>query len=140
MTRRSLTGLALAVIMAVPVGAEVPPMSEDQLSQAADLVVSGRVVAVRVSQKKWTTTAGNFADANYTVVIDVNSIEKGDIGGHNHQIEFHAWREVKRPRGLVGDGGTLQTDLKRDDNVKIYLKRGAVAWELFSRSGISVLH
>jgi hypothetical protein len=138
MTRRFLSGLAIAAVVAVipPAKAEVPPMSEAELSRTADLIVSGRVAAVH----SWMDERGEFVDARYTVVIDVGSIEKGEIKGDGKRIEFLAWRTIRRPLGWVGPGGTLKVDLKEGDNVKVYLTGGAGSWAMFSRSGIVILH
>jgi hypothetical protein len=138
MTRRPLSGLAIAAVMAaIPSSrAEVPPMSEAELSRTADLIVSGRVAAVH----SWMDERGEYVDARYTVAIDVGSIEKGEIKGNDKRIEFHAWRMIRRPRYWVGNGGTLRVDLKEGDNIKVYLTGGPESWGMFSRSGIEILH
>jgi hypothetical protein len=115
----------------------VPPLSIEELLGEADLVVSGRVTAVQVSNM--TSEDQEYIDARYRVSLAVYEIDKGTVPDGGKRIDFHGWRAMDRPFGWAGGGGTIKQEPQEGQKVQVYLKREPSGWTLFSDSGFKVL-
>lgn len=123
--------------------AAVQDMSEPELTSQADLIVTGRIVAVktRTARPAWVSSRDDisflerlsFTDKTYTVTLEVTAAQKGKAGGK--QVTFTGWRALKRPSGWAGPGGTIRDEPRKGQTVKVYLQNEDGTLQLMSPSG-----
>ena len=148
-TRRGVLAMApcfaamlalLLVVLALTVYAEVPPMSDKQLTNQAALIATGYVKAVSVRDEvvhpNWSQHWVKLVTAYFTVTMEVENVEKGALAPGEHQIQFTGYRNVETPRHWVGGTNTLRLDLRTGDTIKVYLQREQNQWVLFHHMGI----
>jgi hypothetical protein len=114
-----------------------PPLFIKELFGEADLVLSGRITAVQVSNM--TSEDPEYVDAQYRVSLAVDEIDRGTVPDAGKRIDFHGWRAMARPFGWAGGGGTIKQEPLQGQKVQVYLKREPSGWTLFSDSGFAVL-
>ncbi|MDP9651532.1 hypothetical protein [Paraburkholderia caledonica] len=74
--------------------------------------------------------------ANYTVTMEVDQIEIGELPPGEHRIQFTGWQNVKTPPHWMGGSNTLRLPLQSGDEIKVYLERHDNQWVLFHHMGI----
>jgi len=123
-----LTGLLLAGFCWIgnsTVQAEVPPRSQENLVQEADLIVTGTVRSVRTTLSR-DNQGQTFR--NYHLMVKINTVTKGSHIGKT--VLAHGYLVIKRPEGFAGASGHYTTDddqrlsvLKRGSQVRLYLEK-----------------
>ena len=148
-TRRTAIALLLTGAMAavgLPALAAVPDMSPATLTAEADLILTGRLVAVTTTRKvpEWVKRRddisfferGAFVDEVFTLAIEVGTVEKGPRGLAGKTIAAHGWRAHGRPPGWAGPGGTIRDLPAEGTRIKVWLRREQDGWDLMSPSGL----
>ncbi|MDT3380601.1 hypothetical protein RNI52_24970 [Labrys neptuniae] len=148
-TRRTAMALLLTGAMAavnLPALAAIPDMSPATLTAEADLILTGRLVAVTTTRKvpEWVKRRddisfferGAFVDEVFTLAIEVGTVEKGSRGLAGKTIATHGWRAHGRPPGWAGPGGTIRDLPAEGTRIKVWLRREQDGWDLISPSGL----
>ncbi|MFC2248002.1 hypothetical protein ACETRX_00095 [Labrys portucalensis] len=148
-TRRTAMALLLTGVMAavgLPALAAIPDMSPATFTTEADLILTGRLVAVTITRKvpEWVKRRddisfferGAFVDEVFTLAIEVGTVEKGSRGLAGKTIAAHGWRAHGRPPGWAGPGGTIRDLPAEGTRIKVWLRREQDGWDLMSPSGL----
>lgn len=140
-----LTG-AIATV-GLPALAAIPDMSPAALTAEADLILTGRLVAVTITRKvpEWVKKRddisfferGAFADEIFTLTIEVGTVEKGSRELAGKTIAAHGWRAHGRPSGWAGPGGTVRDLPAEGTRIKAWLRREQDRWDMMSPSGLT---
>ena len=126
--------------------AAIAPLSQKQLDEQSELIVSGRVVAVesKVQKSKIERTLGIHRDRIYSIKLELVNLHKippfeQDLG-FKEFIVVEAWRPATRIPPLPGPQGHESIPKKRDE-VKMYLKwnKTTALWQPLLPNGIKVV-
>ena len=126
--------------------AAIAPLSQKQLDEQSELIVSGRVVAVesKVQKSKIERTLGIHRDRIYSIKLELVNLHKippfeQDLG-FKEFIVVEAWRPATRIPPLPGPQGH-ESIPKKGDEVKMYLKwnKATVLWQPLLPNGIKVV-
>ena len=126
--------------------AAIAPLSQKQLDEQSELIVSGRVVAVesKVQKSKIERTLGIHRDRIYTIKLELVNFHKIPPFEQDLRLkEFiavEAWRPATRIPPLPGPQGHESIPGKGDE-VKMYLKwnKATVLWQPVLPNGIKVV-
>ena len=126
--------------------AAIAPLSQKQLDEQSELIVSGRVVAVesKVQKSKIERTLGIHRDRIYSIKLELVNFHK--IPPFEQDLRFkefivvEAWRPATRIPPLPGPQGHESIPGKGDE-VKMYLKwnKATVLWQPVLPNGIKVV-
>ena len=126
--------------------AAIAPLSQKQLDEQSELIVTGRVVAVesKVQKSKIERTLGIHRDRIYSIKLELVNFHK--IPPFEQDLRFkefivvEAWRPATRIPPLPGPQGH-ESIPKKGDEVKMYLKwnKATVLWQPLLPNGIKVL-
>lgn len=140
--------------IAISARAEVPPMSDEQLTDRADLIATGYVDSVverdevqypaeeTVERSAVDRLIGFFSPrpklvtANYTITMEVVQVDKGMLPPGEHRIQFTGRQNVQTPEHWMGGANTLRLQLQSGDTIKVYLAREDNQWVLFHHMGL----
>ena len=125
--------------------AAIAPLSQKQLDEQSELIVTGRVVAVesKVQKSKIERTLGIHRDRIYNIkikLINLHKIPPLEQGkGLKELLVVEAWRPVTRIPPLPGLQGH-ESIPKKGDLVKMYLKwnKNGAHWEPLLPNGIEI--
>ena len=126
--------------------AAIAPLSQKQLDEQSELIVSGQVVAVesKVQKSKIERTLGIHRDRIYSIKLELVNLHKippfeQDLG-FKEFIVVEAWRPATRIPPLPGPQGH-ESIPKKGDEVKMYLKwnKATVLWQPLLPNGIKVV-
>ena len=126
--------------------AAIAPLSQKQLDEQSELIVSGRVVAVesKVQKSKIERTLGIHRDQIYSIKLELVNLHKippfeQDLG-FKEFIVVEAWRPATRIPPLPGPQGH-ESIPKKGDEVKMHLKwnKATVLWQPLLPNGIKVV-
>ena len=126
--------------------AAIAPLSQKQLDEQSELIVTGRVVAVesKVQKSKIERTLGIHRDRIYSIKLELVNLHKippfeQDLG-FKEFIVVEAWRPATRIPPLPGPQGHESIPKKRDE-VKMYLKwnKTTALWQPLLPNGIKVV-
>jgi hypothetical protein len=140
--------LVSAVLAATPAIAVMPPITDVQLQQSAELVVTGRVIGIdmkkdtsypdHVGFRLW--YRNRLVRAIYTVTISADRIDKGVLDQGAKQVVFTAWSPIEVPEGFMIENITMRPNLRVGDRVKVFLAQNEPgAWSIFHEQGLKVL-
>ena len=125
--------------------AAIAPLSQKQLDEQSELIVTGRVVAIesKVQKSRIERAVGIHRDRIYGIKLELISfhkkppLEQGFALKGLHAIE--AWRPVTRIPPLPGPQGH-ESIPKKGDLVKMYLKwnKNGAHWEPLLPNGIEI--
>ena len=126
--------------------AAIAPLSQKQLDEQSELIVSGRVVAVesKVQKSKIERTLGIHRDRIYSIKLELVNFHKIPPFEQDLRLkEFivvEAWRPATRIPPLPGPQGHESIPGKGDE-VKMYLKwnKATVLWQPLLPNGIKVV-
>ena len=126
--------------------AAIAPLSQKQLDEQSELIVSGRVVAVesKVQKSKIERTLGIHRDRIYSIKLELVNFHKIPPFEQDLRLkEFivvEAWRPATRIPPLPGPQGH-ESIPKKGDEVKMYLKwnKATVLWQPLLPNGIKVV-
>ncbi|KFG97190.1 hypothetical protein GQ56_0111575 [Burkholderia paludis] len=142
------------MMLAMPVRAEVPPMSDDQLASQADLIATGYVDSVvehdevRYPDEESVERSAvdalvdffrprpRLVTAIYTVTMEVQQIDKGALPPGERRLQFTARENVQTPKHWMGGTNTLRLSLQSGDTIRVYLERNDDQWVLFHHMGL----
>ena len=127
--------LALAVLLAPLVHAEVPPLPAAELLEDASVVVTGKILHIQTADKKLDT---GFVNSEYTLEISITKVLKGDGLLVGQKVVAKTWKSKERPRGWTGPGGQY-TIPKEGSSVKIYLTGAKGNFTALLPNGIEIL-
>ena len=126
--------------------AAIAPLSQKQLDEQSELIVTGRVVAVesKVQKSKIERTLGIHRDRIYSIKLELVNFHK--IPQFEQDLRFkefivvEAWRPATRIPPLPGPQGH-ESIPKKGDEVKMYLKwnKATVLWQPLLPNGIKVV-
>jgi hypothetical protein len=149
-SRRSWLPAALLFLALVPAAqAMLPPQTDAQLRDRAEVIVTGQVT--QVSEKVVRHQEDSAGSRIYpraqrlmirnddTITLRVASIEKGQLGPDSSSVTFSAYHFVQVPRGWVDGDDTLDVTLHVGDKIKVYLDHDSQGWKLFHAQGMHVL-
>jgi hypothetical protein len=125
--------------------AAIAPLSQKQLDEQSELIVTGIVGATesKVQKSKIERALGIHRDRIYTIKLGLISLHKSpplEQGlGFKEQLVVEAWRPVTRIPPLPGLQGH-QSIPKKGDLVKMYLKwnKKKAVWEPLMPNGIEI--
>jgi len=125
--------------------AAIAPLSQKQLDEQSELIVTGIVGATesKVQKSKIERALGIHRDRIYTIKLGLISLHKSpplEQGlGFKEQLVVEAWRPVTRIPPLPGLQGH-QSIPKKGDLVKMYLKwnKKKAVWEPLLPNGIEI--
>ena len=125
--------------------AAIAPLSQKQLDEQSELIVTGRVVAVesKVQKSKIERTLGIHRDRIYSIKLGLISLHKSpplEQGkGLRELLVVEAWRPVTRIPPLPGLQGH-ESIPKKGDLVKMYLKwnKNGAHWTPLLPNGIKI--
>ena len=125
--------------------AAIAPLSQKQLDEQSELIVTGRVVAIesKVQKSKIERALGIHRDRIYTIKLGLISLHKSiplEQGkGLKELLVVEAWRPVTRIPPLPGLQGH-ESIPKKGDLVKMYLKwnKNKALWEPLLPNGIQI--
>ena len=125
--------------------AAIAPLSQKQLDEQSELIVTGIVRATesKVQKSKIERALGIHRDRIYTIKLGLISLHKSpplEQGlGFKEQLVVEAWRPVTRIPPLPGLQGH-QSIPKKGDLVKMYLKwnKKKAVWEPLLPNGIEI--
>jgi len=125
--------------------AAIAPLSQKQLDEQSELIVTGIVDAIesKVQKSKIERALGIHRDRIYTIKLGLISLHKSpplEQGlGFKEQLVVEAWRPVTRIPPLPGLQGH-QSIPKKGDLVKMYLKwnKKKAVWEPLLPNGIEI--
>lgn len=126
--------------------AAIAPLSQKQLDEQSELIVSGRVVAVesKVQKSKIERTLGIHRDRIYSIKLELVNLHKIPAFEQGLRLkEFivvEAWRPATRIPPLPGPQGH-ESIPKKGDEVKMYLKwnKATAPWQPLLPNGIKVV-
>lgn len=126
--------------------AAIAPLSQKQLDEQSELIVSGQVVAVesKVQKSKIERGLGLHRDRIYSIKLELVNFHK--IPPFEQDLRFkefivvEAWRPATRIPPLPGPQGH-ESIPKKGDEVKMYLKwnKATVLWQPLLPNGIKVV-
>ena len=126
--------------------AAIAPLSQKQLDEQSELIVSGQVVAVesKVQKSKIERGLGIHRDRIYSIKLELVNFHK--IPPFDQDLRFkefivvEAWRPDTRIPPLPGPQGH-ESIPKKGDKVKMYLKwnNATVLWQPLLPNGIKVV-
>jgi len=126
--------------------AAIAPLSQKQLDEQSELIVSGQVVAVesKVQKSKIERGLGLHRDRIYSIKLELVKFHK--IPPFEQDLRFkefivvEAWRPATRIPPLPGPQGH-ESIPKKGDEVKMYLKwnKATVLWQPLLPNGIKVV-
>ena len=126
--------------------AAIAPLSQKQLDEQSELIVSGQVVAVesKVQKSKIERGLGIHRDRIYSIKLELVNFHK--IPAFEQDLRFkefivvEAWRPATRIPSLPGPQGH-ESIPKKGDEVKMYLKwnKATVLWQPLLPNGIKVV-
>ena len=126
--------------------AAIAPLSQKQLDEQSELIVTGRVVAVesKVQKSKIERGLGLHRDRIYSIKLELVKFHK--IPPFEQDLRFkefivvEAWRPATRIPPLPGPQGH-ESIPKKGDEVKMYLKwnKATVLWQPLLPNGIKVV-
>ena len=126
--------------------AAIAPLSQKQLDEQSELIVSGQVVAVesKVQKSKIERGLGIHRDRIYSIKLELVNFHK--IPPFDQDLRFkefivvEAWRPDTRIPPLPGPQGH-ESIPKKGDEVKMYLKwnNATVLWQPLLPNGIKVV-
>jgi len=125
--------------------AAIAPLSQKQLDEQSELIVTGIVGATesKVQKSKIERALGIHRDRIYTIKLGLISLHKSpplEQGlGFKEQLVVEAWRPVTRIPPLPGLQGH-ESIPKKGDLVKMYLKwnKKKAVWEPLLPNGIEI--
>ena len=125
--------------------AAIAPLSQKQLDEQSELIVTGRVVAIesKVQKSKIERALGVHRARIYTIKLGLISLHKSiplEQGkGLKELLVVEAWRPVTRIPPLPGLQGH-ESIPKKGDLVKMYLKwnKNKALWEPLLPNGIQI--
>jgi len=126
--------------------AAIAPLSQKQLDEQSELIVTGRVVAVesKVQKSKIERTLGIHRDRIYNIKLELINLHKIPTFEQGLRLkEFivvEAWRPATRIPPLSGPQGH-ESIPKKGDEVEMYLKwnKATVLWQPLLPNGIKVV-
>ena len=126
--------------------AAIAPLSQKQLDEQSELIVSGQVVAVesKVQKSKIERGLGIHRDRIYSIKLELVNFHK--IPPFEQDLRFkefivvEAWRPATRITPLPGPQGH-ESIPKKGDEVKMYLKwnKAKLHWQPLLPNGIKVV-
>ena len=126
--------------------AAIAPLSQKQLDEQSELIVSGQVVAVesKVQKSKIERGLGIHRDRIYSIKLELVNFHK--IPPFEQDLRFkefivvEAWRPATRIPPLPGPQGH-ESIPKKGDEVKMYLKwnKATALWQPLLPNGIKVV-
>ena len=125
--------------------AAIAPLSQKQLDEQSELIVTGRVVAVesKVQKSKIEQAVGIHRDRIYGIKLELKSLQKKPPLEQDFELKglqaIEAWRPVTRIPPLPGPQGHGSIP-KKGDLVKMYLKwnKNKSLWEPLLPNGIKI--
>ena len=122
------------------------PLSQEQLDEQSELIVTGRVVAIesKVQKSKIERALGIHRDRVYSIKLEMVSLHKSpplEQGkGLKELLVVEAWRPVTRIPPLPGSQGH-ESIPKKGNEVKMYLKwnKNKALWEPLLPNGIKLV-
>ncbi|MGB0587931.1 MAG: hypothetical protein ACPGQC_14355 [Limisphaerales bacterium] len=125
--------------------AAIAPLSQEQLHEQSERIVTGRVVAIesKVQKSKIERALGIHRDRVYSIKLEMVSLHKSpplEQGkGLKELLVVEAWRAVTRIPPLPGLQGH-ESIPKKSDLVKMYLKwnKNGAHWEPLLPNGIEI--
>ena len=125
--------------------AAIAPLSQKQLDEQSELIVTGRVVAIesKVQKSKIERAVGIHRDRIYSIKLEMVSLHKSPLleqgKGLKELLVVEAWRPVTRIPPLPGPQGHGAIP-KKGDLVKMYLKwnKNKSLWEPLLPNGIKI--
>ena len=126
--------------------AAIAPLSQEQLDEQSELIVTGRVVAIesKVQKSKIERALGIHRDQIYSIKLEMVSLHKSpplEQGkGLKELLVVEAWRPVTRIPPLPGSQGH-ESIPKKGNEVKMYLKwnKNQALWEPLLPNGIKLV-
>ena len=126
--------------------AAIAPLSQEQLDEQSELIVTGRVVAIesKVQKSKIERALGIHRDQIYSIKLEMVSLHKSpplEQGkGLKELLVVEAWRPVTRIPPLPGSQGH-ESIPKKGNEVKMYLKwnKNKALWEPLLPNGIKLV-
>ena len=126
--------------------AAIAPLSQEQLDEKSELIVTGRVVAIesKVQKSKIERALGIHRDRVYSIKLEMVSLHKSpplEQGkGLKELLVVEAWRPVTRIPPLPGSQGH-ESIPKKGNEVKMYLKwnKNKALWEPLLPNGIKLV-
>ena len=126
--------------------AAIAPLSQEQLDEQSELIVTGRVVAIesKVQKSKIERALGIHRDRVYSIKLEMVSLHKSpplEQGkGLKELLVVEAWRPVTRIPPLPGSQGH-ESIPKKGNEVKMYLKwsKNKALWEPLLPNGIKLV-
>ena len=126
--------------------AAIAPLSQKQLDEKSELIVSGRVVPLesKVQKSKIERALGIHRDRIYSIKLDMVSLHKSPPFEKGLRLEefivVEAWQPVTRIPPLPGSQGHESIPNKGNE-VKMYLKwnKNKALWEPLLPNGIKVV-
>ena len=126
--------------------AAIAPLSQKQLDEQSELIVSGQVVAVesKVQKSKIERGLGLHRDRIYSIKLELVNLHKIPAFEQGLRLkEFivvEAWRPATRIPPLPGPQGH-ESIPKKGDEVKMHLKwnKATVLWQPLLPNGIKVV-
>jgi hypothetical protein len=109
---------ATALLLPLRAFAELPFLTREEREQRATVILTGTVKQVR-HQLKAGREKG-FVDDQVVATMEIDRLQKGDLGRPQQKIRVHYWRAKERPVGWAGPGGQAR-DLQVGDRVRVYL-------------------
>lgn len=126
--------------------AAIAPLSQEQLDEQSELIVTGRVVAIesKVQKSKIERALGIHRDRVYSIKLEMVSLHKSppfEKGLRFKEFLFvEAWRPATRIPPFPGSQGHESIPNKGNE-VKMYLKwnKNKALWEPLLPNGIKLL-
>ena len=121
------------------------PLSQEQLDEQSELIVTGRVVAIesKVQKSRIERAVGIHRDRIYGIKLELISLHKKPPLEQDFALKglhaIEAWRPVTRIPPLPGPQGH-ESIPKKGDFVKMYLKwnKNGAHWEPLLPNGIEI--
>ena len=125
--------------------AAIAPLSQKQLDEQSELIVTGRVgdIESKVQKSRIERALGIHRDRIYSIKLELVSLHKspplGQGKGLKELLVVEAWRPVTRIPPLPGPQGHGSIP-KKGDLVKMYLKwnKNKSLWEPLLPNGIKI--
>ena len=125
--------------------AAIAPLSQKQLDEQSELIVTGRVLAIesKVQKSRIERAVGIHRDRIYGIKLELKSLQKKPPLEQDFELKellvVEAWRPVTRIPPLPGLQGH-ESIPKKGDLVKMYLKwnKNGAHWEPLLPNGIEI--